>query len=447
LLKSGSSFTSSEWYYGPQEWMMHSLQASLDNEIKLWDHARFTLGYQDYEESRHNRNFGAANKTNRTETVKAYSVNFDLDKKINDKVELFYGAEFVRNKVGSAAFRNNGNNGTITPATTRYPDGSTWQSIAAYASGKYKISDQLSLNGSARVSNIQTEATYDLELFPAFPFETASLNNTAVNGSVGLVFNPSTDWKLYTNLSTGFRAPNVDDIGKVFDSQPGDVVVPNPDLEPEYAYSGEVGFVGQMGNFTIDLAGYYTVIDNAIARAPYTFNGEDSIDYDGTYSRVLAQQNISSVKVGGVQIGLNWKLSRNWLVTSNLNVQKGKESYPDVSETFSPTHVAPLFGSTHVLFSLENIKMDLYANYNGEISYDNLALSERADSHLYAKDSDGNPYAPSWGTLNFKTSFNALKYLIVDAGVENILDKRYRSYSSGITAPGRNVIVAIRVKI
>ncbi len=446
LLKSNPPFNSSEWYYGPQKWMMHTLQASFNTKMVLWDHARLTVAYQDYEESRHNRNFGADNKTNRTETVKAYSANIDLDKKISDKTELFYGAEFVSNKVGSTAFRNNVNNGDITPATTRYPDGSTWQSIAAYASAKFKISDQLLLNGSARVSNVQTEATYDTALFD-FSFTEASLNNTAVNGSVGLVFNPSTNWKLYTNLGTGFRAPNVDDIGKVFDSQPGDVVVPNPDLEPEYAYNAEIGLVGILGDFTIDFASYFTVIDNAIARAPYTFNGEDSIDYDGTLSRVLAQQNISSVKVGGFQVGLNWQVSRNWLLTSNLNIQKGKETYPDSADTYSPTHVAPMFGATHVLFSADNIKIDLYANYNGEISYDNLALSERADSHLYAKDSNGNPYSPSWVTLNLKTSFTAAKYLIVDAGIENILDKRYRPYSSGITAPGRNVIVALRIKI
>lgn len=446
LLKSNLPFTSSEWYYGPQKWVMHNVQASLDNETKFWDHARITLGYQDYEESRHNRNFGASNKTNRTETVKAYSANIDLDKEIGVKTELFYGAEYVGNKVGSSAFRNNVNDGTISTATTRYPDGSTWQSIAAYASTKYKISDQLVLNGSARVSNVQTEATYDTALFD-FPFTETSLNNTAVNGSVGLVFNPTTNWKFYTNLATGFRAPNVDDIGKVFDSQPGDVVVPNPDLEPEYAYNAEVGFVGVIGRFAVDMAGYYSVIDNAIARAPSTFNGEDSIDYDGTLSRVLSQQNISSVKVGGLQLGVNWQLSRNWLITSNLNVQKGKETYPDVTETYSPTHVAPLFGATHVLFSVDNIKIDLYANYNGEINYDNLALSERADSHLYARDGDGNPYAPSWATLNLKTSFNAAKYITVNAGIENMFDKRYRPYSSGITAPGRNFVFALRVKI
>ena len=449
ILKSSAAFTSSEWYYGPQRWKMHSLQALYSKPMIVWDHARLTVARQDYEESRHNRNFGAGNRTNRFEGLEAMSINIDFDKKFSDKIELFYGAEYVGNKVTSTAYRKNVNTGVRSSATTRYPDGATWKSAAAYASAKFKMSDLILVSAGARISNVQTKTSFDTTLFPAFKdvFQKASVNNTALNGSLGLVVTPSNNWKLYTNLTTGFRAPNVDDIGKVFDSQAGNVVVPNPKLEPEYAYSAEVGLASQVGKIQFDFAAYYSIIDNAIARAPYTFNGEDSIEYDGEESRVLSQQNISSVKVGGVQVGVSWKPISQLTITSNLNLQKGKESYPDSSKTYAPTHVAPMFGSTHIIFSTTSTKVDLYANYNGEIAFNNLALSERADNHLYAKDKNGNPYAPNWATLNLKASFAASKYLTVDAGVENIFDKRYRPYSSGIAAAGRNVIVALRVKI
>lgn len=446
LKNSGGNFVSAEWYYGPQKWQMHHLQATVDKSIGLWDHARFSAAYQDYDESRHTRNFGSANRTNRFENVKALSVNADMDKDLSDRTKLFYGLEYVKNRVSSTAFRENVNNGNRSTATTRYPDGSTWKSVAGYASMRHKLNDQFLINGSVRVTHVQTEATYDTALFD-FPFTSASLNNTALNGSLGLVYNPNPDWKFYTNLSSGFRAPNVDDIGKVFDSQPGSVVVPNPDLKPEMAYSAEVGTTGRIDKFELDVAAYYTVIDNAIARAAGTFNGEDSIFFDGVYSHVLSQQNISSVKVAGFQVGLRWNIARYWLLTSHLNFQKGKETYPGITETYSPTHVAPLFGATHLIFSWNTLQVDLYTVYNGEISYDNLALSERADSHLYAKDANGNPYAPSWWTLNLKTSFQAAKYITVDAGIENILDRRYRPYSSGISAPARNAIVTLRFKI
>lgn len=88
----------------------------------------------------------------------------------------------------------------------------------------------------------------------------------------------------------------------------------------------------------------------------------------------------------------------------------------------------------------------VYSNYQGEISYQNLAPSERADSHLYARDKNGNPFAPSWITFNLKAAYRVTKILTLNAGLENVFDERYRPYSSGITAAGRNIVAAVRVK-
>ena len=53
------------------------------------------------------------------------------------------------------------------------------------------------------------------------------------------------------NLSSGFRAPNLDDVAKVFDSSPGNVVVPNPGLKPEYAYSIDAGIERKISHIAI----------------------------------------------------------------------------------------------------------------------------------------------------------------------------------------------------
>ncbi|HRG07010.1 MAG TPA: TonB-dependent receptor, partial [Cyclobacteriaceae bacterium] len=413
------------------------------------DQIKLTLGYQDYEESRHNRNFTGGNRNRRTdryEEVKAFSVNLDTDKQLNEKSNLFYGLEYVTNAVGSTAERITITDGTDSGISTRYPDGSTWRSMAAYASMRYAINSKWIVNGSARYTHVYTHAPFDNEYFD-FQFTEATLKNGATNGSLGVAFNPTSKWKIYANASTGFRAPNVDDIGKVFDSQPGTVVVPNPTLKPETAYNAEVGFTGKIGGLSLDASAFYTLLDNAIVRGPFTFNGQTQIDYDGTLSDVLALQNISELTVRGVQLGLRWDFNENFQLASNLNLQKGKEKNVETGENVSPTHVAPAFGSTRFSFTNKKIRLMLYANYNGKIEFKDLALSERADAHLYAKDGDGNPYAPAWTTFNFKSSFAVAKFITLDAGVENILDKRYRPYSSGITAPGRNFIFALRVKV
>lgn len=446
ILREDGELSNAEWYYGPQKWMMHSLAMTFSNPTTLFSQAKLTAALQDYEESRHNRGFGSSRRTDRTEKVKAFSVNLDLDKSISDMFTVYYGAEFITNKVNSIASRQNVNSGEVEPTSTRYPDDSDWRTYAAYLNLKLKLSEKWLMNLSNRYTHVYTYAKYDPAFFD-FPFSEATLNNRSVNGSLGLVFSPATHWKLYSNFSSAFRAPNVDDIGKVFDSEPGNVVVPNPDLEPERAYSIEVGAAGFIAeNFKIDLAGFYTTLDNAIARGTTTFNGQDSILYDGVLSRVLSQQNISEVWVAGLQMNLSWEIVKNLSLSSALNIQKGKERDPETGRDYSPTHVAPMFGATHLVYSKNRLKIDLYSNYNGEISYNDLALSERADSHLYTKDADGNPYAPSWMTLNLKGEFRLQRILTVSAGVENILDKRYRPYSSGISAPGRNFILSLRAR-
>ncbi len=447
LKNNQGNFVSAEWYYGPQEWLMHSLQANYITPTAMFDAARFTLAYQDYSESRHNRNRNSPNRNNRFEQVKAWSANLDFDKKISEQVQLFYGAEGVTNKVYSNAYRLNINTEAESPLSTRYPNDSDWASLAAYLSMKIKMSNAWLLTVSNRFNYVYTYAKFD-NTFYDFPFTEAELKNKQVTSSLGLIYSPVERWKVYTNFSTGFRAPNIDDIGKVFDSQPGTVVVPNPNLQPETAYNFEVGSAVKVSrSFSFDAGVYYTTMDNAIARAPSTFNGKDSIDFDGTMSRVLALQNVNQLYVYGFQLGIDWSLTHYLRLTSAYNYQKGRERDFASGLDSPPTHVAPAFGATHLIFTRSKLTADVYAQYNGMIAYDDLAFSERADAHLYAKDENGNPYSPSWWTLNFKASYRLKKLFTLDGGIENIFDKRYRPYSSGISAPGINIILALRARI
>jgi hemoglobin/transferrin/lactoferrin receptor protein len=81
------------------------------------------------------------------------------------------------------------------------------------------------------------------------------------------------------------------------------------------------------------------------------------------------------------------------------------------------------------------------------MSYEDMAPSEAEKPHMYAEDDNGNPYSPSWYTLNLKASYQLGNMALINAGIENILDHRYRPYASGIVAPGRNFIIALRLKI
>ena len=110
-------------------------------------------------------------------------------------------------------------------------------------------------------------------------------------------------------------------------------------------------------------------------------------------------------------------------------------------------HVAPLFGSTHITIKTKKVDADFFVNYNGKKPASKMAPSEQTKLHMYAMDDNGDAYSPAWYTINFKGSYKITRNIVVNAGVENILDHRYRPYSSGIVAPGRNFIFALRLSI
>jgi hemoglobin/transferrin/lactoferrin receptor protein len=435
---------SAEWYYGPQVWMMNALNLSHSASGGWYDRLNATAAYQYFRESRHDRDFNADVKFHRTETVDVYSANLDFEKSINERHLLFYGAELVLNRVGSSGEDENIATGLTVPGSTRYPDGATWNSYAGYLNYHFKAGPKVTLQSGMRYNWVTLNAKFDTTFYP-FPFTEANINTGAFNGSIGMAYKPQESWQINVNLSSGFRAPNVDDVGKVFDSESGAVVVPNPDLEPEYAFNAEAGIDKIFGELLkVDIAGYYTLLENALVRRDFTLNGLDSTLYDGELSRVQAIQNAANANVHGFQAGIEIKLPQGFALTSRFNYQKGEEELDDGSSA-PLRHAGPWFGSTRLTCARSRFRAIFYAVYNGEISNANLAPSEREKDYIYAIDENGNPYSPAWYTLNLKTIYHLTEMLTLSAGMENITDQRYRPYSSGIVAPGRNYIATLRV--
>lgn len=107
-------------------------------------------------------------------------------------------------------------------------------------------------------------------------------------------------------------------------------------------------------------------------------------------------------------------------------------------------HVAPSFGNSHLIWNKNKLKFDAFINYNGELSNNELASS--LAYYIFALDDNGKPYAPSWYTLNFRSQYQISTSTSLVATVENITNQLYRPYSSGISAPGTNIIVSINYK-
>lgn len=438
----GQGLRSAEWYYGPQKWFMGNAQLQRNGDGTVYDGLKVGVAYQYFEESRNNRDFDDVVLNTTMEKVDALNLNVDLENKKIGNFKFYYGAEYIFNRVGSVGMDTNIDTNEISNAASRYPNDSKWQSLAGYVNGEYKAKPNFTLMSGVRYSHVWVDAVFGREFYD-FPFETADLSTGALTGSLGFSWFPRANLQVTLNGSTGFRAPNIDDVGKIFDSEPGSVVVPNPNLEPEYAYNAELG-IQRNFNDRLILKGtaYYTYLVDALVRRDFSFNGVSEIEYGGELSNVQAIQNAAKAYVYGFEFGLEAYLTDEWSLSSNLTLTEGVEEEEDGTET-PARHAAPTFGDFHVIWKNHSLKTDLFLRYNGEIANDDLAMSEKSKEYIYAIDGNGNPFAPSWYTLNFRSQFNITNNFKATASLENITDQRYRTYSSGIVAPGRNIILGL----
>ena len=431
---------SAEWYYGPQEWFLGNLNVNHRSDSEFYDKLQFTAAYQFFGESRNDRNFGDPILFTTEENVDAYSANLDFEKNF-DESKLFYGFEYVLNNIDSKGSFRNIETAETGETASRYPDGSQWQSMAIYSSYQWKLTEKLSLQSGIRYNHILVDASFD-DRFYDFPFEEANINTGALTGSLGFNWrmNDFVGWRL--GFSTAFRAPNIDDVGKIFDSEPGSVVVPNPGLKPEYAYNGELGADFNFSeNIRLGLTGYYTYLDNAMVRRDFDLDGVTEIDYQGEPSRVQAIQNAANAYVYGIEAGLEVDFSVALRLKSQFSYTQGEEN--EGGEYVPLRHAAPMFGNTHLIWNKRRLKFDLFAEYNGQFDFEDLAPGEQDKPYLYALDENGNPYSPSWYTLNLTGQYELNSNWLATVSVENITDQRYRTYSSGIAAAGRNLILAL----
>ena len=435
-----------EWNYGPQLWLMHLLQINHRGNTQLYDQLEIRIASQQFEESRIDRSLNNLFRNTQLEKVLAHSLNIDFSKSLGPENTLFFGVEGVLNDVTSS--------GTITQiesqaselGPSRYPT-STWHSWGIYVTDEQELGEKWTLRTGIRYNGfgLTSDFSENLNFYP-LPFKTAALSNEALTGSTGLVFRPNNSLLVRSNFGTAFRSPNVDDMGKIFDSEPGTITIPNPNLEAEYAYNIDFGLVKIINElFKIELNAYWTHLSNALVRRNYQLNGVDSLYFQGKFSQIQAVQNAAFARVHGLSFGWEWKWTKALYWKTDLNYQRGFEEL-DYGNISPSRHAAPLFGTSRLRYQTKSISCELNVRFQGERSHEDLAVEERNKTEIYAIDYNGKTYSPNWYTLNLKTEFRITEGFRVNTGIENITDQRYRPYSSGVSGAGRNIYLSLNAQ-
>jgi hemoglobin/transferrin/lactoferrin receptor protein len=419
---------------------MVAYHANLSNGKRLYTTGRITMAWQNIDQTRHDRRFNSLNLNNRLENVKIYSVNADFSKKtLNETTAIQYGFEYYFNDVTSTAYSENINTAAQSPLDTRYASGGASMSGAsAYATTILKVNSKLALNTGIRYSHVNLSASFTDKTFFDFPFTDVNQSNGNVNGSVGVVLTPNTKWRITALASTGFRAPNVDDLSKVFESNAGNLIVPNNELKPEKVANIEATIERKFNRkTTLALNGYYMNYTNALTTGKAQFNGQDSIFYDGTLSPVYTTINANEAYIYGGNLTLNSQVSDQFSLQSSVVYTYGRIKTDNGDMPLD--HIPPVYGRTGITVQQQKFRGEFSVLYNG--------WKRIADYRLKAEDNEN--YAtpdgmPAWYTLNARASYQLQENVQLMVGLENILDANYRVFASNISGAGRNVTITLR---
>ncbi|MEZ4959717.1 MAG: TonB-dependent receptor [Saprospiraceae bacterium] len=487
-----TSFRYAEWFYGPQRRLMASLKSRFSKKTPVYDRATIIGAFQRIHENRLNRILHKSQRIFQLENVYVYSLTADFDKNLSQsgQSKLMYGLDGNYNYVHSESGRVKITDESLTRnAISRYPASNDVFSAAAYANYQWQTADTaLTINAGLRYNWVKLHSVYSADSTIIWPASYLDPGTTATNSdltwSLGATWRSPKGTEVRALASKAFRSPNIDDYSQL---RPRNnfISIPNPDLQPERSYNGELAIAQEFGKnrgnqglrFRLDLTGYYTYIKNLMIRRAFPLpDGSNIVEVDGLQYETRANVNANKGIIYGWEGRAQVRFGEHWELESSLNFVHGDASLEAkddqgkvVFDTLAPIdHIPPIHGFTSLSFTTNKFRVAAVARYqakkpverygasavsldeNGDPVLDRSGTEDNLEYSYYRIDENGKTIYDgtlAWTTWNLYGSWNMTKWLALNMAVENIFDLHYRPFSSGVSAAGRNFIVSLRVNL
>ncbi len=455
--------TYAEWYYGPQTRLLGALRSVNTGRTRLHDRAQWIASAQRIDEDRFERLRENRWRDFSIVRVNVYGLTFDADKSLDDRGQhrLGYGLDGQHNTVASDGGRTNVDTGEERlDRLSRYPSGgSTLSSGAAYATYRYATRDgKLDAQAGLRYTRNHINAVFGREgvtepvTWPEALAQGIKLNSSAWTWASGLTWRPAAGTLVQALASTGFRAPNVDDFGKTR-IRGAFVLVPNPELQPERAFSTEVtvsqafGILGESGFAArLSATGFATELEGVVIRANGQLpNGDTSFVSSGRTYRVQTNVNANLGRVRGAGVKADFTYGRALSLGLRATYTHGRSIAEDGTER-PLAHIPPVFGQALLRYHRKRMDLTTVARFNGRKNWKDYAPLGSEDNGELAILDYGTP---AWLAVDVFAGYRLLgekgtQRVELQVGVENVGDLYYKGFSSGVGAPGRNFVVGLR---
>jgi outer membrane receptor protein involved in Fe transport len=402
----------------PQQRLLTYARVNIQSKSLLVKETEITFSFQQGIEGRNSLKNGSIALRKEKDKTKTTGITADILSVINKRWTANSGIEIYTDKVNSSRQDINTQTNAVDVKRGLYPDNSKYGNYSLYSLhhlhfGKWIVDAGLRFN-TFKI-NIADTTLGNIKITPS-----ALVTNGA------LMYSISKQQTVYASFSSGYRAPNVDDMGTlgIVDFR---YEVPTANLQPEKSQHTEVGYKFQSKKISVTVAAYYMHLSNLITRVKA---GNQIISGYPVYKK----ENTEAAFIKGIETEFNAEVTQHVYFSSGISYTYGQS----LSKQEPLRRIPPFNG--RLTGTYRNKKWFAATEFQFASKQTRLAQGDKDDNRI------GKNGTAGWQVINVFAGCK-LSSFHFNIGLQNLLNEDYRTHGSGINGVGRSGWLAVAIKI
>jgi hemoglobin/transferrin/lactoferrin receptor protein len=401
-----------------QQRLLTYARVNVQGKSLLLKETEITFSFQQGIEGRSSLKNGSTALRKEKDKTATTGITADILSVINKRWTANSGIEIYTDKVNST--RQDINIQTAVADTKRalYPDNSTYGNYSLYSLHHLRLGNWIAdagLRFNTFKINITDTTLGSIKITPS-----ALVTNAA------LLYSISKQQTVYVSFCGGYRAPNIDDLGTlgIVDFR---YEVPIANLRPEKSQHTEIGYKFQSEKLSASFAVYYMHLSNLITRIKA---GNQIINGYSVYKK----ENTEAAFIKGMETEFNAEVTQHVYFSTGISYTYGQ----NLSKQEPLRRIPPFNG--RLTGTYKNKKWFTAAEFQFASKQNRLAQGDKDDNRIGINGTAG------WQVINIYAGYT-LPPIILNIGLQNLLNKDYRTHGSGINGVGRSGWMALTIKI
>lgn len=344
---------------------------------------------------------------------------------------FIYGTDYYHDRVDSGGSQSNAS-GSNRRESLPIGDNSSYELFGVYSQYAWKPADPVEMTAGLRYSDAEADiGRYYDSANVERPGTTHDWDSLVA--SLRADYRLTQTYSLFGGVSQAFRAPNLDDLSGNMTSKSGSTSLGSLDVDPETFLTYEVGVRHRNDDVTMELAVFYTDVEDLITGVPVTSGSSTTVT-----------TNASDAYIYGVEWQGAWKFATQWTLSGFAAWQDGRQTAPAYvggpeTEGFT-SKLLPLSGGVSLRWTSADARYWLEGRFTAADRQDHLAPGDKTDTQRIPPNG-----TPGYLVASLYSGWDVNRHLTLHCGIENLTDADYRIHGSGQNEPGLNGIVGIKV--